>query len=96
MEILGSRALQVWVLSFSRYRNGKACVCWGEMASKVWHFVGDAVGISWIGSSFRVCIAAWWYGKRGNRDLAFVHHILPLLVCWHLWKFRNARKYEGV
>ncbi|XP_027150296.1 uncharacterized protein LOC113750530 [Coffea eugenioides] len=68
----------------------------GEMASRVWHFFGDPVGISWVGSSFRVCMASWWYGKRGNRQLAFVHHILPLLICWHLWKFRNRMRYDGV
>ena len=56
----------------------------GDMASRVWHFFGDPVGISWSGSSFRVCLAAWWYRKKGNRYLAFVHHILPLLICWHL------------
>ncbi|XP_071905976.1 uncharacterized protein [Coffea arabica] len=67
----------------------------GDVASQVWHFFGDTVGVSSRGLSFCVCMAAWWYGKRGNRYLEFVHHVLPLLICWHLWKGRNARKYDG-
>nr|XP_027102884.1 uncharacterized protein LOC113724156 [Coffea arabica] len=67
----------------------------GEIASRVWHFFGDPVGISWAGSSFRGCMAAWWYGRRGNRQLEFVHQILPLLICWQLWKCRNSMRYDG-
>nr|XP_027102332.1 uncharacterized protein LOC113723448 [Coffea arabica] len=66
-----------------------------DVASRVWHFFGDTVGVSSRGLSFRVCMAAWWYGKRGNRYPEFVHHVLSLQICWHLWKGRNARKYDG-
>ncbi|XP_027098978.1 uncharacterized protein [Coffea arabica] len=31
----------------------------GDMASRVWHFFGDPVGISWTGTSFCVRLAAW-------------------------------------
>ena len=31
----------------------------GDMASRVWHFFGDPVGISWTGTSVCVRLAAW-------------------------------------
>nr|XP_027067665.1 uncharacterized protein LOC113693307 [Coffea arabica] len=67
----------------------------GDMAQQVWHCFGDTVRVAWTGLAFRVCIAAWWQGKRGNKFLEFIHHVTPLLICWHIWKVRNGMKYDG-
>ncbi|XP_027086698.2 oxoglutarate-dependent flavonoid 7-O-demethylase 1-like [Coffea arabica] len=55
-------------------------------------------GSDWVGwsrSSFRVCLAAWWEGRHQNKLLKFVHQVVPLLICWHLWKACNGVKYES-
>nr|XP_027082134.1 uncharacterized protein LOC113704429 [Coffea arabica] len=67
----------------------------GDLARQVWHFFGDSVGVAWTGLAFRVCMAAWWQGKRGNKFLKFIHLVTPLLICWHIWKARNGMKYDG-
>ena len=67
----------------------------GVLARYVQRFFGAPVGVGWSGSSFRVCMAAWWEGWQRNKLLWFVHQVVPLMICWHLWKARNGMKYEG-
>ncbi|XP_071906092.1 uncharacterized protein [Coffea arabica] len=67
----------------------------GDMANHIWHYFGDAVGVAWTGSAFHVYMAAWWQGRHRNKFLMFVHQVIPLLICWHIWKARNGVKYEG-
>ncbi|XP_071940698.1 uncharacterized protein [Coffea arabica] len=67
----------------------------GVLAQYVWRFFGAPVGVGWSGSSFLVCMAAWWEGRQRNKFLRFVHQVVPLMICWHLWKARNGMKYEG-
>ena len=69
--------------------------CNGQVAVYVWNFFGSASGVLNLGCSVRAYIAGWWYSASRNGFLAFVHFIIPSLICWNIWKSRNLARFEG-
>ena len=67
--------------------------CSGQVAVFVWNFFGSASGVLNLGGSVRAYIAGWWYSARRNGFLAFVHFIIPSLICWNIWKSRNLARF---
>lgn len=64
-------------------------------ARKVWQFFEFEAGIFDPGVSIRCHLVKWWLSSVRNVQTAFVFRVLPVFVCWFLWKARNAYFFEG-
>lgn len=63
----------------------------GEFAMRLWKYFGWVARISYLGIGVRSKLAAWWFGCRSNRYIDVVNQILPILICWQIWKARNRK-----
>ena len=41
-------------------------------------------------------LQGWWLCSLGRSLKAILAHLLPLLICWELWKVRNKAIYENI
>lgn len=39
--------------------------------------------------------AAWWFKTSKNPCVSFILPILPIVIFWHLWKWRNSDRFQG-
>ena len=44
----------------------------------------------------RARLASWWLASPRSMRRQAIYHILPSLICWHLWKARNRAVFEGI
>ena len=68
----------------------------GEVARAIWKFFGSLCGITFGQDHLRVYLANWWYKPTKSERLKFVFRLLPIFVCWNLWKARNSAVFEGI
>lgn len=36
-----------------------------------------------------------WWNVEGNVKMKFVYQVIPGVVLWHIWKWRNTTIHEG-
>ncbi|XP_071906090.1 uncharacterized protein [Coffea arabica] len=68
----------------------------GELAVAVWNFFGSLCGVNIARGHLRVYLACWWYKPTKLERLKFVFRLLPIFVCWNLWKARNIAVFQGI
>ncbi|XP_071923161.1 uncharacterized protein [Coffea arabica] len=71
----------------------------GDVAKAVWKFfgpLGSLSGLNLAQEHLTVQLANWWYKPTKSKRLKFVFRLLPVFVCWNLWKTRNSTVFEGV
>nr|XP_027066533.1 uncharacterized protein LOC113692333 [Coffea arabica] len=68
----------------------------GQVDEAVWGFFEGLCGISSSAPYVRARLASWWLASPSSRRRKAVFHIMPSLICWHLWKARNRAVFEGI
>lgn len=62
-------------------------LCNGELASKVWNYFADVLGVRlthlnlWQG-----IMNFWWLRVSASTQVALCRGILPIVITWALWK----------
>lgn len=69
--------------------------CSGELATAIWKFFSVVIGILPSGCGVRPRIISWWLAHASNEYIRFVLHVLPITICWHIWKARNVFVHES-
>ncbi|XP_027184038.1 uncharacterized protein LOC113782345 [Coffea eugenioides] len=69
--------------------------CNGDLPKRVWNSFTSGVGGRSCVSTVRHALAVWWLHPTSNPCLRLIFQFLPCLVCWHLWRARNLRVFEG-
>ena len=69
--------------------------CTGELAQAVWASFEECQGELARVSTVCHLVVRWWLRRGHNVYLKFVYRLLPMLVCWELWKARNTGVFEG-
>ncbi|XP_060177777.1 uncharacterized protein LOC132607713 [Lycium barbarum] len=64
-----------------------------DIASKVWKFFGEPMGISMQKQSIQSMIMSWWNFNTKNSMIRVICQSLPVFICWELWKFWSYVKY---
>lgn len=62
-------------------------------AQKVWKFFAGFAGMR-FGLNPHSIIRVWW-NKVESQRLQQIYKVIPVLICWKLWKRRNNRRYGG-
>lgn len=60
----------------------------GHFATNVWKFFASSCGIEWSKLPLPHYIMRWWNMTHKNAARRLLLHIVPILVCWNLWKNR--------
>ncbi|XP_071921716.1 uncharacterized protein [Coffea arabica] len=68
----------------------------GDMARTVWRFFGSECSVRHPGPLLRGVLAEWWFKSAPTENLCFILWLLPVFICWHLWKVRNSSVFQGV
>lgn len=58
-----------------------------DLARYLWKWLGLEFDIPTLRNSVRNFLATQWFTKSSNPLVAFLIHIIPLYICWHIWKF---------
>nr|XP_027127775.1 uncharacterized protein LOC113743906 [Coffea arabica] len=69
--------------------------CTGEVPRQVWQSFQVEIGEFTTHSTLKHAVIQWWLWPAKNMKLKLVYQLLPSLICWHLWKARNAAVWEG-
>ncbi|XP_027118448.1 uncharacterized protein [Coffea arabica] len=80
----------------SQAETVKHLILEGELAMAVLKFFGSSCGIRYAGDHLLVVLANWLYKPAKSKRLKFIFRLLPIFVCWNLWKARNIAFYQGV
>ena len=67
----------------------------GPFSTHIWKYFASSVGINIQQCSLRNRIIQWRNNKGKNDAHRAVIRILPIVICWNLWKNRCAAKYGG-
>ena len=68
-----------------------------EVATAVWHRLGLLLHFRTDrADEILMQLQNWWMHSSGNGFVANCYRLLPALICWALWKFRNLAYFEGV
>jgi len=46
--------------------------------------------------SIYLMIAKWWTASGKSNYLKFLHQLIPLVITWQLWVYRNKSHFEGL
>ncbi|XP_027060834.1 uncharacterized protein [Coffea arabica] len=68
----------------------------GKVAMEVWSYFGNICGIARHGSDVRAWMMSWWVSKPRSKRRQVVFTILPVFICWHIWKAQNKAHFEGI
>ena len=67
----------------------------GNLAQSVWRYFEGPIGLINDGYILRKRCMSMWIYKGQNKFISTAISILPSLICWSLWKARNAQRYQG-
>ena len=67
----------------------------GELAAIVWESFSNKLQIRHE-DSVLIRYLRWSSRGKKNSRYGFSCFLLPILICWHLWRARNSSRYEGV
>ncbi|XP_070012519.1 uncharacterized protein [Nicotiana sylvestris] len=70
--------------------------CLGEHAKKIWRFFVGPLGIDYNNMNLKMLLLKWWNFKARNCIAKLITRILPLIICWELWKSRCSKKFENI
>ncbi|XP_019264449.1 PREDICTED: uncharacterized protein LOC109242076 [Nicotiana attenuata] len=70
--------------------------CLGEHAKKIWRFFAGPLGIDYNNMNLKMLLLKWWNFKARNCIAKLITRILPLIICWELWKSRCSKKFENI
>lgn len=62
------------------------------LAKNIWDHFQSLIGLSFQASTFKGNLMLWWFQARGKSIRSLLCKIIPSLICWHIWKARNAKK----
>ncbi|GFS36239.1 hypothetical protein Acr_00g0044890 [Actinidia rufa] len=67
-----------------------------DVASELWRCVYAIFGVQWVmPATIKELFACWSQGRsRGGRRLAW--RVVPLCLCWRIWRERNLRVFEDI
>ncbi|XP_027184159.1 uncharacterized protein LOC113782466 [Coffea eugenioides] len=68
--------------------------CTGIVARAAWSSFNDPGEVAGV-SNLRHRVLRWWLRRGQNVYLKFIYRLLPMLICWELWKARNKGVFEG-
>ncbi|XP_071902720.1 uncharacterized protein [Coffea arabica] len=68
--------------------------CW--MARYVWSYFQCMLGVRGAADTLIKTLQGWWILASGKSPTAVLVYLLPVLICWELWKARNQVVYENV
>ncbi|XP_009762590.1 uncharacterized protein [Nicotiana sylvestris] len=74
----------VWDLTENGKYTNKST--YGEAARKIWNLFGGPLGIAGLQGTIRTLLNSWWQERSTNAIHKLVIQIVPIIVCWELWK----------
>lgn len=66
----------------------------GEHAWKIWRLYAIPIGIHYSNINLKNLLQKWWTKKGLNPVVAYITRVLPMVICWELWRSRCNHKYE--
>lgn len=67
----------------------------GDIPNSIWQYFENPLGIRGLGFHLRRrCLSFWMYHSHGD-IMTKCLKILPSLICWYIWKWRNNIIFEG-
>nr|XP_033513221.1 uncharacterized protein LOC117277902 [Nicotiana tomentosiformis] len=64
-----------------------------DAARYIWKAIGSPLGIIPMQLPIRGLINHWWLQKSKNALHKFALQIIPIIICWEMWKSRCSCKY---
>ncbi|XP_027118404.1 uncharacterized protein [Coffea arabica] len=92
---LGYRVRLSVIVVLNRQRRRLITFFTRDLNKAVWSRFEVGLGDWTMVSMLRHMVLRWWLRKGHNVYLKFVYHMLPMLVCWELWKVRNKGIFYG-
>lgn len=62
-------------------------------AQRLWRFFGHPLGIVYQNNSIRRFLQGWWMNQGTNAMQRMVIQVVPIVICWELWKERCSCRY---
>ncbi|XP_075084982.1 uncharacterized protein LOC142168225 [Nicotiana tabacum] len=63
-------------------------------ANFIWNSIGNALGMKHQQEPVIATFKRWWETSANNKVHNQILQIAPTIICWELWKQRNACRYE--
>lgn len=67
-----------------------------ELARFLWVYFGARMGISADYSSMRGMFSEWQSKAPLSSNVGFIASLIPVLVCWSIWRYRNLVLHEAL
>nr|XP_027064415.1 uncharacterized protein LOC113690621 [Coffea arabica] len=67
----------------------------GQLALEVWAYFQNICGIGSSHDSLRAHLFDWWMSPTPRGRQRFVYDIVPVFICWNIWKARCRAVFEG-
>ncbi|KAH0645238.1 hypothetical protein KY284_033122 [Solanum tuberosum] len=67
----------------------------GHFAGHIWKFFAGSMGLQLQQHSLHNQLLCWSGVTGKNTAHTMIIHILPIVICWNLWKNRCSAKYGG-
>ncbi|XP_071920660.1 uncharacterized protein [Coffea arabica] len=67
----------------------------GQLALEVWAYFQNICGIGSSYDSLRAHLFDWWMFPTPRGKQRFVFDIVPVFICWNIWKARCRAVFEG-
>ena len=72
------------------------CFVHCRTAKQVWDHFECALGLRSVADSLLEKLQGWWIHASGTSLRAVLSHLLPILICWELWKARNQAIFNSI